>query len=386
VGPKGATGGPGPTGDTGNPGPTGGAGVQGPTGDTGFVGPTGNKGSIGFQGAQGPTGPLGNKGPQGATGPPGFNTIGENGDPGASGAPGGQGPFGPLGFPAAPGIQGAMGSQGFQGAAGTQGSQGLQGAQGPPGIQGTQGPNGLQGAQGVASNTTGSFGSQGPAGPVGPQGVQGAQGAQGAVGPASVTCTSYTSPRFGADCAVVCSGAKLAIITHYMQTSAGAPYPTYRFLTNANCQSSTCDWDGAGGATGNAITCTPIDYACGYDLTSQGCFVPFYSDVRLKNGIETLEGALENIMKINAVEYDWNKNLNPNMYEYFSKQEKLHTIGLIAQNVRLYYPEAVRMNDDGYYSIDYHKLNSVLVEGIKDLQYEIEEMDKELDKIELILS
>jgi hypothetical protein len=171
-----------------------------------------------------------------------------------------------------------------------------------------------------------------------------------------------------------------------MQTSAGAPYPTYRFQTNANCESSTCDWNGVGGARGDSIECTPIDYACGYDLTPQGCFVPFYSDVRLKNGIETLEGALENIMKINAVEYDWNKNLNPNMYEYFSKQNKLHTIGLIAQNVRLYYPEAVKMNDDGYYSVDYHKLNSVLVEGIKDLQYEIEEMDKELDKIELILS
>ena len=91
-------------------------------------------------------------------------------------------------------------------------------------------------------------------------------------------------------------------------------------------------------------------------------------------------------MKINAVEYDWNKNLNPDMYESFSKQDKLHTIGLIAQNVRLYYPEVVKMNNDGYYSIDYYKLNSVLVEGIKDLQYEIEEMDKELDKIELILS
>jgi hypothetical protein len=44
------------------------------------------------------------------------------------------------------------------------------------------------------------------------------------------------------------------------------------------------------------------------------------------------------------------------------------------------------MNNDGYYSIDYRKLNSVLVEGIKDLQYEIDDMDKELDKIELILS
>jgi hypothetical protein len=170
-----------------------------------------------------------------------------------------------------------------------------------------------------------------------------------------------------------------------MQTSAGAPYPTYRFQTNANCESSTCDWNGVGVARGDTLTCTPINYTCGYDESALSCFLP-YSDVRLKDGIETLEDALENIMKINAVEYDWNKNLNPNMYEFFSKQDKLHTIGLIAQNVRLYYPEAVKMNNDGYYSVDYHKLNSVLVEGIKDLQYEIEEMDKELDKIELILS
>jgi hypothetical protein len=160
-----------------------------------------------------------------------------------------------------------------------------------------------------------------------------------------------------------------------------------RYRTQANCESATCDWNGYFGARGaRGIFCVPLEFTCGCDETQQDCFIGPYSDVRLKNGIETLEGVLENIMKINAVEYDWNKNLNPNMYEFFSKQDKLHTIGLIAQNVRLYYPEVVKMNDDGYYSIDYYKLNSVLVEGIKDLQYEIEEMDKELDKIELILS
>jgi hypothetical protein len=126
-----------------------------------------------------------------------------------------------------------------------------------------------------------------------------------------------------------------------------------------------------------------LDSVCGFDNYPYLCL---YSDIKLKNGVETLEGSLENLMKINAVEYDWNNKLNPNMYEFFSNQDKLHTIGLIAQNVRLYYPEVVKMNEDGYYSVDYYKLNSVLVEGIKDLQYEIEEMDKELNEIELKLS
>jgi hypothetical protein len=170
-----------------------------------------------------------------------------------------------------------------------------------------------------------------------------------------------------------------------MQTGSGDPYPTYRFRTQSNCQNSICDWNTYIPVTGaRNFFCTVLDPDCGFFVDQYDCFA--YSDVKLKDGIETLEGALENIMKINAVEYDWNEKLGPDRYQFYLNQDKLHTIGLIAQNVRLYYPEAVRMNDDGYYSIDYHKLNSVLVEGIKDLQYEIEEMDKELDKIELILS
>ena len=97
-----------------------------------------------------------------------------------------------------------------------------------------------------------------------------------------------------------------------------------------------------------------------------------------------MKNSIENIMKLEAVEYDWNENLNE--YEYFKTQQKLHTIGLIAQNVRLYYPEVVRINSNGYYSIDYSKLNAVLVEGIKEQSIFIEEMDKDLDYIETKLS
>jgi hypothetical protein len=83
-------------------------------------------------------------------------------------------------------------------------------------------------------------------------------------------------------------------------------------------------------------------------------------------------------MKIEAVEYDWNENLNPTLLDYFKKQQKLHTIGLIAQNVRMYFPEVVKMNHDGYYSIDYRKLNA----GIKEQQIFIEDIDKQLEYIE----
>jgi hypothetical protein len=46
----------------------------------------------------------------------------------------------------------------------------------------------------------------------------------------------------------------------------------------------------------------------------------------------------------------------------------------------------VIINSNGYYSIDYSKLNAVLVEGIKEQSIFIEEMDKDLDYIETKLS
>jgi Chaperone of endosialidase len=124
-------------------------------------------------------------------------------------------------------------------------------------------------------------------------------------------------------------------------------------------------------------------YACGNSSNGYFCV---YSDVRLKKGVETIKNAITKIMEIEAVEYDWNKKLPPQVYEFFRYKQKLHAIGLIAQNVRLYFPEAVIINPDGYYSIDYEKLNAVLVEGIKEQSLFIEDIDKELNYIESKLS
>jgi secreted Zn-dependent insulinase-like peptidase len=122
---------------------------------------------------------------------------------------------------------------------------------------------------------------------------------------------------------------------------------------------------------------SPDSPCCAYN--SNMCFG---SDIRLKKGIETLKDSLENIMKLEVVEYDWNHNLNQLEYDYFEKNNNLHTIGLIAQNVKQYYPEVVELGSNGYYRLDYTKLNSVLVEAIKEQQLFIDNIDKELEYIE----
>jgi secreted Zn-dependent insulinase-like peptidase len=122
-----------------------------------------------------------------------------------------------------------------------------------------------------------------------------------------------------------------------------------------------------------------LDTATGEILTNDPCMG---SDIRLKKGIETLKDSLETLMKLEVVEYDWNHNLSQIEYDYFEKNNNLHTIGLIAQNVRQYYPEVVELGSNGYYRINYSKLNAVLVEAIKEQQLFIEDIDKELEYIE----
>jgi hypothetical protein len=110
------------------------------------------------------------------------------------------------------------------------------------------------------------------------------------------------------------------------------------------------------------------------------------SDFRAKGSILTLNNTLQNISKMEVVEYDWNKNLGIQRYEQLEKLGKLHTIGLIAQSIKEIYPELVKLGGDGYYRIEYEKLNAVLVEGIKEQQIFIEDIDKQLKLIETKLS
>ena len=365
------------------------------------MGASGNPGPSGDQGHRGAQGQLGNTGAQGAQGPP--TGTGSQGGPGPTGAQGNQGAQGPRAGQGAQGGPGGAGPQGAQGPGGPRGSQGPQGAQGAqsgvPGATGTPGPPGAQGSQG-AQGPPGGGGGQGAQGAVGPpgspagQGSQGAQGpgggpgpqgAQGATGPSSTTCYSrlwYFAFSISDFCACICD-----TIFYYSQYTFCDP-SVNKYDDITNCQNSTCDWSGRGYQYGNCGGCCSffayfLNFTCGFASGYSTCA---YSDSRLKHGVKTLKDVLKKIMEIEAVEYDWNENLPPQVYEFYKRRKKLHTIGLIAQNLRLVYPEAVMVNEDGYYSINYEKLNAVLVEGIKQQSLFIEDIDKELNQLESKLS
>ena len=261
---------------------------------------------------------------------------------------------------------------------GPQGAQGVQGAQGANnptvGAPGILGASGQKGAPGTTE--PGSTGAQGAEGNPGFKGAQGAQGAQGDTGP-SVTCY-LISIWEGNDCADVCAGTINP--GNYFSQNASCMYSGCYFDTEQDCIDTTYNYSGK-----LYFSCDgpPAPPTCG-TLNANGCVISQGScrpsDERLKRGIETLKNSLEKLMMIDAVEYDWNNKLRE--YDSFKEQEKLHTIGLIAQEVREYFPQIISINPEGYYWIDYNKLNAVLVEAIKEQQVFIEDIDKELEFIE----
>jgi Chaperone of endosialidase len=98
--------------------------------------------------------------------------------------------------------------------------------------------------------------------------------------------------------------------------------------------------------------------------------VTYASDARFKTNITSISSPLEKVLRLNGVEYDMNR-------EDFQKNNFSdgRQIGLLAQNVEAIVPEAVS-ELDGYKSVDYAKLVPLLIESIKELKKEIEELKK----------
>jgi len=95
------------------------------------------------------------------------------------------------------------------------------------------------------------------------------------------------------------------------------------------------------------------------------------SDKRLKDNIKPIPWALDKINKIGGYSFDWNED----------KQDiyKGTDIGVIAQEIEEVLPELVITRENGYKAVKYDKLVSLLIEGIKDLSKEVEELKRKID-------
>ena len=130
-------------------------------------------------------------------------------------------------------------------------------------------------------------------------------------------------------------------------------------MTNSG-QSSSANIYRDGGISFNASTNA---------LTVNGDITAFASDIRLKTNIEQIEGAVAKVCKLSGFTYEFNET---------GRGLDLPTgrhLGVSAQEVQEVFPEAVttRLMDD-YLTVKYEKLVPVLIEAIKELKGEIEEL------------
>ena len=96
------------------------------------------------------------------------------------------------------------------------------------------------------------------------------------------------------------------------------------------------------------------------------------SDIRLKKYVKNIPNALDKVSQINGVNFQWRKTdeeMKQNVHSFEGKD-----VGVIAQEVEKILPEIVITRDNGYKAVKYEKIIPLLVEAIKELQAEVQEL------------
>ncbi|HEY3250613.1 MAG TPA: tail fiber domain-containing protein [Ignavibacteria bacterium] len=115
-------------------------------------------------------------------------------------------------------------------------------------------------------------------------------------------------------------------------------------------------------------------------LSGSGCYTGTWtqcSDIRLKKNVNRIDNALNKILNLQGVTYQWRKDEFPS-YKFETGEQ----IGLIAQEVEKVLPELVRTESDGIKSVNYSNLTAVIIEAMKQQQQIIDEQKKTINKLE----
>jgi hypothetical protein len=167
--------------------------------------------------------------------------------------------------------------------------------------------------------------------------------------------------------------------THYplfTASSSGDVTGVNVSTTKMTYQPSTGRMTLAGAQTASNITSGTLVVTGGVGISGAlyvGADIYSYasSDIRLKENLSKIDNSLEKLLKISGYEYYWNK-IAQEMYPERTMQD----VGVIAQEVKEIVPSAVVEREDGYLAVRYDKLIPLLIEAVKALKAEIEDMKR----------
>jgi hypothetical protein len=121
--------------------------------------------------------------------------------------------------------------------------------------------------------------------------------------------------------------------------------------------------------------------------------IAYASDKRLKENVINIDNALQKVMKLNGVTFDWKKEVK----DLGFTPTAWHECGVLAQEVEAVLPEAVEIapfdydwkSEDGshsksgqkYLTVKYEKIVPLLIEAMKEQQSQIEAQQKQIDQL-----
>ena len=105
----------------------------------------------------------------------------------------------------------------------------------------------------------------------------------------------------------------------------------------------------------------------------------------MKKDVQTINGALDKVLKLRGVSYYWKnreemaavKNVSVDELDY-GYDDKKH-IGVIAQELEQEFPELIDTDGDGFKSVNYSRLAPILIDAIKELKAETDELQTKVD-------
>jgi len=103
----------------------------------------------------------------------------------------------------------------------------------------------------------------------------------------------------------------------------------------------------------------------------------WWSDKNLKENIVNIQGALNKILMLNGVTYNFIADKIKGTDESSAPSQGIE-MGLIAQDVEQVVPEVVRTNENGLKGIMYQNLIPLLIEGIKEQKGQIDSLREQL--------
>jgi hypothetical protein len=152
-------------------------------------------------------------------------------------------------------------------------------------------------------------------------------------------------------------------------TAAAAATALSGQTMNINGSSTSC--------SGNAATATTATNQSGgtvaaTTITATGNITAYFSDERLKTRLGLIENALAKVQTLDGFYYEPNETAQDLGYEV--KRE----VGVSAQQVQAIMPEVIAPApiDNQYLTVDYERLVPLLIEAIKELKAEVDELKK----------